>query len=76
MANYRDNVLVYKYGKYIYPNFLNSLEVQNREFSLGRRYKHYAIKEGDVDALVISTPRKTTSQIAAPFAMLSRDAPR
>ena len=69
VANFRENVLVYKYGKYIYPNFLNNLETKDRDFSFGRQYKHYAIKEGDSDALVVSTRRKSFSEITAPFAV-------
>ena len=69
VANYRDNQLVYKYGRYIYPNFLNSLNFKDREFLYGSVYKHYTIKNGENNALVISAPRKGWSEITAPFAM-------
>ena len=69
VANYRDNQLVYKYGRYIYPNFLNSLNFKDREFLYGSVYKHYTIKNGENNALVISAPRKGWSEITAPFAV-------
>ena len=69
VANFRDNILVYKYGRYIYPNFLNNLSLTDRDFSYEAHYKHYAIKSGDSDVLVISTPRKGWSEKTAPFAV-------
>jgi len=69
VANYRDNQLVYKYGRYVYPNFLNNMKIKDQEFSYGRQYKHYAIKHGENNALVISTPKKSWSEITAPFAI-------
>ena len=69
VANYRDNLLVYKYGRYVYPNFLNSLKLKDRDFTLSRHFKHYAIIDNDHNAIVISTPTKAFSEITAPFAL-------
>ncbi|MBQ8957316.1 MAG: HAMP domain-containing histidine kinase [Bacteroidales bacterium] len=69
VANFRDNILVYKYGKYIYPNFQKSLNIKDREFTWDANYKHYSIKESDTDALVVSAPQKSFTQITAPFAL-------
>ncbi len=69
VANYRDNLLVYKYGRYVYPNFLNSLKVKDQEFSYSKNFKHYATYKGDHNALVISTPTKSLSEKTAPFAV-------
>ena len=41
VASYRDNVLVYKYGKYIYPNFLKDINVKDHGFTFVDKYKHY-----------------------------------
>ena len=68
VSNYRDNLLVYKYGRYIYPSFLNDMGVKDRDFSYDGSYKHYAIKEGN-NALIVSTPRKGWSETTAPFAL-------
>ena len=70
VGNYRDNLLVYKYGRYGFPNFLNSLKVKDHEFTYSRRYKHYAITNGEMNALVVSTPQKSWSEITAPFAVI------
>ena len=68
VSNYRDKLLVYKYGRYIYPSFLNDMGVKDRDFSYDGSYKHYAIKEGN-NALIVSTPRKGWSETTAPFAL-------
>ena len=70
VANYRDNLLVYKYGRYVYPNFLNSLKLKDQEFTLSRHFKHYAIIDNDYNAIVISKPTKAFSEITAPFALI------
>lgn len=70
VANYRDQVLVYKYGRYIYPNFLNEQQGKDHEFSYAKGYKHYTVKYGENNALVISMPRKGWSETTAPFAVI------
>ena len=69
VANYRNNQLVYKYGRYVYPNFLNSLKIKAQEFSFSKNYKHYTILDGENNAIVISTPTKDWSKKTAPFAL-------
>lgn len=69
VANYRDNILVYKYGKYIYPNFFSEQKGKDQTFNYLQGYKHYTIRYGENDALVISTPRKGWSELTAPFAV-------
>ena len=69
VASYRGNILMYKYGRYVYPNFLNSLKVKDLEFTYSSKFKHYARFDGDNDAVVISTPTKSFSQKTAPFAL-------
>ncbi|MBR5082344.1 MAG: ATP-binding protein [Bacteroidales bacterium] len=69
VANYRENILTYKYGRYIYPNFLNSMRVHDKEISSEGNYKHYAIYKDNNSALVISKPKKERSEIIAPFAL-------
>ena len=69
VANYRGNLLVYKYGRYVYPIFLNSLKVKDHEFSFSSKYKHYAIIDSESDGIVVSTPTQGFSQKTAPFAI-------
>lgn len=69
VANYRDGMLVYKYGRYVYPNFISSLEHQFDDFSYSKHYKHYSIYHSDNDLLVISVVRKGFLEKTASFAL-------
>ena len=69
VASYRGNLLVYKYGRYVYPNFLNSLKVKDHEFIFSSKYKHYALVDNENNAVVVSTPTKGFSEKTAPFAL-------
>jgi signal transduction histidine kinase/uncharacterized membrane protein affecting hemolysin expression len=69
VGSYRDNQLVYKYGRYVYPNFLNSLKVKDKDLAYSRNFKHYAIFDGDHNALVISTPTMKFSEKVSSFAV-------
>ena len=69
VAHYRDNILVYKYGKYIYPSFYNELNIKELGFAIGQGYKHYTQPIDNNKILVISTPRKGWSETTAPFAV-------
>ena len=68
VANYRDNVLAYKYGKYNYPNFFKDQKGKDRDFHTEQGYRHYTYKSGENKVLVISAPKKGWSEITAPFA--------
>lgn len=70
VANYRDNVLVYKYGKYNYPNFYKDQKGKDRDFSYEQGYKHYTLKQDDSNILVISTLRKDWAEVTTPFAII------
>ncbi len=69
VAHYRDSLLVYKYGRYVYPNSIHNMRVADHEFQYGKRYKHYAVRYGENDTLVISMIRKQWSELIAPFAL-------
>ena len=69
VANYRDHVLVYKYGRYVYPNFFSEQGGEEGKFNYAQGYKHYTVKYGENSALVISAPRKGWSELTAPFAL-------
>ena len=68
VAHYRDNILMYKFGKYIYPNFYNELNTKDLGFERSQGYKHYTRNIDNNKILVISAPRKGWSEITAPFA--------
>lgn len=69
VANYRDGVLGYKYGRYVYPNLVGSMELVVGEFTYSKHYRHYAINHGENDILVISASRKGWLEKMAPFAL-------
>lgn len=69
VANYRDNILVYKYGRYVYPSFLSSLQLNESEFTFSRRFKHYMVSNEEGNVLVVSVSRKNWSEKTAPFAV-------
>ena len=69
VASYRDNQLVYKYGRYVYPSLLSRMKVKDKEITYSRNYLHYANCDGDVNALIISTPAKKFSEKVSPFAV-------
>ena len=68
VACYRDSLLVYKYGSYIYPNYLADFKHPVNEFSYGRKLKHYVYQVEDSNkVLAISTDRRTWMEMTAPF---------
>jgi len=69
VANYRDGMLVYKYGKYIYPSYFKDQKGRDREFNYSSGYKHYTLKKDENNILVISTLKKDFAEIASPFAV-------
>lgn len=69
VANYRDSLLVYKYGKYIYPSMMSQLAVKNQQFTYDETYKHYAVNNSGDNMIVISTPSKGWAEITGPFAI-------
>ena len=69
VASYRDNQLVYKYGRYVYPNFINSMKVKDKEITFSKNFKHYAIIDEEHNALIISTPMMKFSEKVNPFAV-------
>ena len=67
VASYKKGLLFYKYGRYIYPNYLKNLNVKNKEFSNENGYKHYSTGDETNDTLIITTESKGWSEITAPF---------
>ena len=70
VANYRDGLLVYKNGRYVFPNYVDRLDPKPGDFSYSKRYKHYAIRHNENDILVVSVPRKGFSETTAPFGLI------
>ena len=70
VACYRDTLLVYKNGRFIFPSFLGELDVQPEQFVVDKKDKLYALQYGDNNTLVISVPRSGWSEMTAPFGII------
>jgi Signal transduction histidine kinase involved in nitrogen fixation and metabolism regulation len=67
VACYKNNVLVYKYGSYIYPNFLMDMHFRPDAFYLGKHMKHYADCSRDSKTLIVTKNRTVWTADIAPF---------
>lgn len=67
VACYRDSLLVYKVGSYIYPNFLSDYDHPANGFSYSKKTKHYVYQIDDSKVLAISTERRGLMETTAPF---------
>ena len=69
VACYKDSLLVYKVGSYIYPNYLMDYQHKINEISYGRRLKHFAYQSDPSKVLAVCTHRRGWMELTAPFAM-------
>lgn len=67
VACYSDSLLIYKYGSYVYPNYLSGYKHYINDFSYGKKLKHYTYQADDSKVLAITTARKDWMNITAPF---------
>lgn len=67
VACYSDSLLIYKYGSYVYPNYLSGYKHSINDFRYGKKLKHYTYQADDSKVLAITTARKDWMNITAPF---------
>lgn len=67
VASYRDSLLVYKFGSYVFPNYLSDYRHPLDKFSYGRRMKHYVHRVDDHRVLAITLARRGWMETTAPF---------
>lgn len=67
VASYRDSLLVYKFGSYVFPNFLSDYKHPFDEFSYGRKTKHYLHRVDNSRVLAIVLDRRGWMEMTAPF---------
>lgn len=67
VASYRDSLLVYKFGSYVFPNFLSDYKHPMNEFSYGRKKKHYVYRVDENRVLSIVLDRRGWMEMTAPF---------
>lgn len=67
VASYRDSLLVYKFGSYVFPNFLADYNHPVNAFSYGRRMKHYVYRADEHKVLAITLARRRWMEMTTPF---------
>lgn len=69
IGSYYNNILMYKYGRYVYPNYFNNLKINKNGFSNSKRFKHFTICTEENNILIVTVQRKGWTQITEPFAL-------
>ena len=67
VACYQDSLLIYKYGSYVYPNYLSDYRHNKNDFSYGRKQKHYNYQASPSKVIAISLHRRGWMETTAPF---------
>lgn len=67
VASYRDSLLVYKYGSYVFPNYLEDYKHPVDAFSDSPRMKHYVYRADEHKVLAIALPRRGWKEKTTPF---------
>lgn len=67
VACYQDSLLIYKYGSYVYPNYLSDYRHNKNDFSYGRKLKHYNYQASPDKVIAISLNRRGWMETTAPF---------
>lgn len=68
VACYQDSLLVYKYGSYVYPNFLTNYRHNPDDFYYSSKMKHFTYYQ-DSKVIAITLPRRDWKQLTSPFAV-------
>lgn len=67
VACYQDSLLVYKFGSYIYPNYLSDFNGVPNDFSLTPKMKHYTYVVDECKDVVITVNRRGWQEKTIPF---------
>lgn len=68
VACYEDSLLVYKYGSYVYPNYLSDYPHHLNEFYNSYKMKHFTCQQEE-KVIAITLPRRDWKQLTSPFAV-------
>lgn len=66
-AIYQNDVLIYKFGNYLYPTFFEDNHALDNQIVTYNRNKHYTHKINDNKTLIVSLKQKKLIDIIAPF---------
>ena len=67
VACYRDSLLVYKFGSYIFPTYLSDYHHALNEFSVGRKLRHYVHQSDDAKVVALCLDRRGFMELTSPF---------
>ena len=67
VASYRDSLLVYKFGSYVFPNYLVDYKHPVNTFSHSPRMKHYVYRADEHKVLAITFARRGWKEKTTPF---------
>lgn len=67
VASYRDSLLVYKFGSYVFPNYLVDYKHPVNAFSHSPRMRHYVYRADEHKVLAITFARRGWKEKTTPF---------
>ena len=67
VASYRDSLLVYKFGSYVFPNYFEDYKHPVDAISYSPRMKHYVYRVDDHKVLAITLARRGWKEKTTPF---------
>jgi signal transduction histidine kinase len=67
VASYRDSLLVYKFGSYVFPNYLVDYKHPINTFSHSPRMRHYVYRADEHKVLAITFARRGWKEKTTPF---------
>lgn len=67
VASYKNGILVYKYGDFLYPNFIKDIELSDNDIKYSSKFRHYTKTIKDNDKIVISYKRNSWVERVSPF---------
>ena len=67
VASYRDSILVYKFGSFVFPNYLEDYKHPVNTFSHSPRMKHYVYRADEHKVLAITFARRGWKEKTTPF---------
>jgi signal transduction histidine kinase/MFS family permease len=68
-AKYKGEILVYKFGDFLYPSRLNDFGISLQEFTDKSDFRHFTYSIDDEKTLIVSKPVLNMTEIIAPFSL-------
>jgi signal transduction histidine kinase len=68
-AKYKGEILVYKFGDFLYPSRLNDFGSTKKDFTEKSEFRHFTYSIDDEKTLIVSKPVPSLTEIVAPFSL-------